>query len=486
VQIDNLATSHGATVSVLHPLVAVAMILAIVALLVLPRKYALVAFLSVALLAPFGQQLYVGGVHVFVARILILVGWMRMAWTKLSSKDDVIPGGLTAIDKVFFFWAIFHALAAILLSRGDMGAIVYQTGFLWDAVGGFFLIRFLIQDEESVVTAIKTFAVVVGVVAMTMLNEKLRDQNVFGYMGSIPILPDVREGSIRARGPFAHAILAGVFAATLLPLFFWMWQSKKSRLVAVAGVIGCTMMVLASASSTPILSYLAVILGCCFWPLRKKMRVLRWGSVILLIVLNIVMKAPVWFLIGHVDIVPGNSSYHRAMLIDTCIRHFGEWWLIGTDQTVNWGIDMWDLSNQFVAEAEGGGLLTFICFILVISWGFGWIGKARKLVEGDRMKEWFLWFLGVALFSHVVSFFGTSYFDQTKFMYYALLSMICVTTSKILAVKQPAEEVNDVGLVNSRFVAASSSPGQRTSDVFPYKHARPFKPRSSYAGKLDK
>jgi hypothetical protein len=179
VQTENLATSHGATVSVLHPLVAVAMLVAVVALLVLPRKYALVAFLSVACLAPFGQQLYVGGVHVFVPRVLILAGWARMAWTKLTSKDGVIAGGLTAIDKVFFSWAVFHALAAILLSRGDMGAIVYQTGFLWDAVGGFFLLRFLIQDEESVVSAIKTFAVVVGIVAMTMLNEKLRDQNVF-------------------------------------------------------------------------------------------------------------------------------------------------------------------------------------------------------------------------------------------------------------------------------------------------------------------
>jgi hypothetical protein len=152
------------------------------------------------------------------------------------------------------------------------------------------------------------------------------------------------------------------------------------------------------------------------------------------------MKAPVWFLITHVDLVAGNSGYHRAMLIDTCVRHFSDWWLIGTNQAMNWGWDMWDMSNQFVAEAEVGGLATFICFVLMISWSFGRIGKARKLAEGDRKQEWFLWFLGIALFSHIVAFFGISYFDQTKFLWFALFAMITTTTSPVLATKTATEE----------------------------------------------
>ncbi|MGI0134222.1 MAG: O-antigen ligase family protein [Candidatus Micrarchaeaceae archaeon] len=430
----------GVAETVLHPIVAVAMILAIIGILLLPRKYAVVPFLLVVFLSPYGQELYIGGVHLFVVRILILTGWARIAWTKLSSKSEICTGGVTAVDKAFFLWAIFRASAGILLYRGASGAIIFQFGFLWDALGGFFLLRFLIQDEESIVRVIKTFAAVAAVLAVTMVNEKLHDQNIFGFLGGVSISPEIREGSIRAQGPFAHAILAGVFAATLLPFFLWLWQSKKARLAAIAGAIGCTIMVVTCASSTPLLAYMAVILGLCFWPLRKYMRMIRWGLVFLLIALALVMKAPVWFLIDHVDLVAGNSGYHRAMLIDTCIRHFSDWWLIGTNQAVNWGFDMWDMSNQFVAEAESGGLATLICFLLMISWSFGRIGRARKLVDGDRKQEWLLWFLGVALFSNIVAFFGISYFDQTKFLWFALFAMITVATAPILATKTVTEE----------------------------------------------
>lgn len=483
-----VAFGGGAGHTVLHPFVAAAMVIGVILILVLPRKYAAAAFLLVVLLSPPGQQLLLAGVHLYVPSILVLAGLARMAQAKLSSKGELFVGGFTSIDKAFFCWAIFRAVASILLNRLDPGAIVYQIGFLLTSMGGFFLLRFLIQDEESVVTVIKTFAFFVAVVAVTMSYEKFHDLNVFGYLGSTSLYPDIREGSIRARGPFEHEILAGVFGATLLPLFLWLWHSKLGRMAAFFGVVGSTAMVLASASSTSLMVYMGVILGCCFWVFRKHMRVFRWGLVIVLILLQIVMKAPVWFVINHVDIVPGNSSYHRAMLIDVFIRHFWDWWLVGTNDAKTWGWDMWDTSNQFVSEGESGGLATFICFIMMISYSFGWIGKARKLVEaeGDRKKEWFLWFLGVALFAHIVGFLGISYFDQTRFMWYALLVMISLATSSILGRKPLAERQIDGGIVDSQLTPAFPSPGQHPSDVFPYKHTQPFKPRSSYAGKLDK
>ena len=67
------------------------------------------------------------------------------------------------------------------------------------------------------------------------------------------------------------------------------------------------------------------------FPFRKNTRAIRWGLVLLLISLHLAMKAPVWMLINHVDLVAGNSGYHRAMLIDACVNHFSEWWLIGVN-----------------------------------------------------------------------------------------------------------------------------------------------------------
>jgi hypothetical protein len=92
-----------------------------------------------------------------------------------------------------------------------------------------------------------------------------------------------------------------------------------------------------------------------------------------------------------------------------------------------------DLCEQWVAEGETGGLATFVCFILLVSHSFGRIGRARKRMLRDRKQEWLLWFIGVALFSHVVAFFGISYFDQTKFSWFALLCIISVATTPAAA-----------------------------------------------------
>jgi len=75
-----------------------------------------------------------------------------------------------------------------------------------------------------------------------------------------------------------------------------------------------------------------------------------------------------------------------------------------------------------------GGLLTLVLFILVIVRGFQRLGRARRAAVGDFKKEFFIWSVGAALFSHVCSFFGTSYFDQTTVGWFTLLAMISAVT----------------------------------------------------------
>jgi hypothetical protein len=152
-----------------------------------------------------------------------------------------------------------------------------------------------------------------------------------------------------------------------------------------------------------------------------------------LIGLNAVMKAPVWFLIARIDLTGSSSSYHRAELVDAFIRHFRDWWLIGTSSNADWGWDMWDVQNQYVNVGESGGLLALVFLILVISRSYGRLGDARKLVDGDRHKEWIIWFLGCSLFAEMVGFFGVNLFDQSHMGWFLLIAMICGVTSPILA-----------------------------------------------------
>ena len=112
------------------------------------------------------------------------------------------------------------------------------------------------------------------------------------------------------------------------------------------------------------------------------------------------------------------------MLIDQTIRHFGDWWLYGVQDTAGWGWDMGDTSNQFVDTAVTGGLITLTFSIARIARAFQRIGIARKSWEGSLGAERRVWALGVCLFSNVVAFWGITYFDQTVIVWYALLAMI--------------------------------------------------------------
>jgi hypothetical protein len=277
-----------------------------------------------------------------------------------------------------------------------------------------------------VARAAKTLAVTALILGVCMVYERHTLVNPFGtYLGGAPTVPEIRDGTARAQATFGHSILAGCFGGTLIPLFVWLW-SKKSWVAAVAGIVGSTLMVLTANSSTPVLAYVAGILGLLLWPVRRKMKAVRWLIVITLAVLAIVMNAPVWFVIAHINVVGGSGGYDRAFLIDTCIRHFRDWWLIGTNQNGNWGYDMWDMSDQFVAEAETGGILTLICFIAIIVKSFSRLGSMRKRVKPKQ--QWLFWCLGSIMLANIFAYFGVAYWDQTQVWWFAFLAMICAVT----------------------------------------------------------
>jgi hypothetical protein len=418
----------GASETVLHPIVLVAMLATIVVLLWRPRRIGLVAFLLSTFLIPAGQQLLIGGVHIFVYRIIVMAGLIRMIQMR-SSRSTLLAGGWNSLDTVFMWYVCLHAIAFISLNY-DSSAIVNQVGFIWDYVGGYLLLRYLIQDDADVTQTIRCFACLVILLAVCMIREQLTGQNIFGILGGVRLSSQIREGRIRSEAVFQHAILAGTFGATLLPLFIWLWKTGKARLLSIAGIVGATVMTLASACSTPIGTYAAGLIAVCFWPLRRSMRTFRWGLGISLILLHIVMKAPVWALIERIDIVQGSSSYHRYELVNQFIRHWSEWWFIGTKTNAEWGDLLFDASNQYVADGISGGIFALTFFISQICYGFSRVARGRKAIERkDRQKALLLWCLGASLFAHVIAFFGIDYFDQIRVSWFALLAMICAATA---------------------------------------------------------
>jgi len=429
VEPQNFRFGGGAADTLLHPLVAVAMLVTIVLIFVLPRKYVIVPFLLTIFLFPYGQCVVLGGVHFFVSRILIIAGLARLAAAQPSSSASRLAGGFNGIDRAFACCAVFSALAFVLLYM-DTAALVNKLGAVLDALGGYFFLRFLIQGWEDVRRTIKMLALIAVVVAVCMLIERLAFRNIFGLLGGVGLVPSVRDGQIRAQGPFEVYVTAGAFGATLPPLFAWLWKSGGAKVAAVLGIISAAIITVTSNTSTALSAYAAGIAALCLWPLRKQMRRIRWGLVITLVGLHLVMKAPVWALIARVDLTGSSSGFHRFMILDNCIRHFSSWWLLGVKDFDTWGWDMFDVGNEYVVYAETGGLISLIFFLAVISRSFGKLGTARKRIAGDRKEEWLLWSLGAALFAHVMAYFGISYFDQVKFAWYVLLAIISAGISE--------------------------------------------------------
>ena len=216
----------------------VILLISLVLILVLPRRYMIHPVLAGVLLIPLGQQMHAFGVHWQAARIITLFGLLRLAAVKISSRSTILPGGYTSVDKAFIWCMICQAVAFILLYQ-QSDAVVNQFGFLIDYIGGYLLVRAVIQDDMDTYRVLKFLAILTAIVALCMLVERATLQNPFGFIAGTEISPAIRNGKVRGQGSFQHALTAGTFAATLLPLFLMLWWSRVAKIAAVTGVIAC-------------------------------------------------------------------------------------------------------------------------------------------------------------------------------------------------------------------------------------------------------
>jgi hypothetical protein len=426
----------------LSPAGLAALIVVALLILVLDRKYLLYLFLLGAILIPGSQVVVVSNLHFQAERVMVLVAGVRCLLGRFMSPQSWPGRPFTSIDKCFALW-VFSDCIMFTLLWGKSEAFTNRLGFVFTSLGAYLVLRMLIRDEEDIDRAIRALALVCVVCGLCMLNEQLTGKNIISEIVGTAADVTVREGKLRAQASFAHPLLAGSFGAVLIPVFVGLWLKGRNRFAAAMGMFGASLMAIASMSSTSVIGILAGI-GClCMWPVRRSLRLIRWVVLTILVTLHLSMKAPVWALISRIDVTGGSSGYHRYMLIDQAIRHFGEWWLVGTTTQALWGWDMWDSIDWYVNEATNGGLLTLLLFVAVLVYGFKKIGIARALADeaGDRTEELFIWALGAALFANALSFIGISYFDQSFIMWCTLLVIISTATTpapEIEAEESPA------------------------------------------------
>jgi hypothetical protein len=319
----------------------------------------------------------------------------------------------------------------------------------------------LVRDLEDIKRLFELMAIVVVPLALAMLTERETERNIFAIFGGVRAITELRGGTLRCQGPFGHPILAGTFGACLLPFFISLWwQGRKYRWLAMAGVVSSATITLTAGSSGPVMAFLAGSFAMALWWFRKYMRLFRWGALTGFCGLALVMKAPVWYLIQRVNIFSGSNGDHRALLIDEFVRHFWEWWLLGTKSTVQWADEnMWDITNQFVWEGVNGGLFTMLLFVLIIVLSFQAVGRVARAVQAvsPRNRGLLVWSLGAAMFAHCTSFLSITYFDQNVVNWYLLLALSStVSATKIKKTSSVPEMQTPVPLIASQELALAN------------------------------
>jgi hypothetical protein len=411
-----------------------------VALLALPRRWAPVPLLAGACYMTLGQGIEIGPFHFTVIRMLAAVGLVRVV-----IRGERFAGRMNGLDWLMIIWAVW-AMISSYFHRDPKEALIFRLGLAYNACGIYFLLRVFCQSLDDVVMLCRVTAILLVPVAVEMFYEKIAFHNLFSVLGGVPEVPQIREGKIRAFGPFAHPILAGTVGAVCLPLMIGLWRQNRKE--ALIGIVTCMGMIYASTSSGPIMSLMAAIGALFMWRYRYRMRLLRWLAIFAYIGVDLVMKVPAYYLLGRIDITGGSTGFHRAELIHSALAHLPEWWLAGTDRTVHWmptGVS-WssnhtDITNHYLQMGVLGGLPLMLLFIAILAKGFSFVGKTLRQAEDNLLPEsqFMTWALGSALFAHVATCISVSYFDQSFLFIYLTLAAIGSAYSTILQpIKKPA------------------------------------------------
>jgi len=385
---------------------------------VLPRAWSLAPLLILACFVPAGQRIVLAGTLDFsFLRILVIAYWVRIFLFQDWRGLRVI-----ALDYAVIAWVLVGSFVYVLL-RMDFPAVVNRLGFTYESLGLYVTMRCMLGNWARVERAIAVLAVLALPVAVFFLVEQATGRNLFSVMGGVPEQTLVREGRVRAQGAFSHPIIAGCFWANVVVLCAGMFMARRRAALMVCGFAGACLIVVACASSTPVLAVLVGGLGMALAYVRGWIGYLRLGFAGMLVFLHFVMEAPIWHLISRISAVGGSTGWHRYHLIDAAIRNFGEWAVLGVETTMHWGHGLRDVTNQYVLEGVRGGVWTLALFLLVLVLAFRAVGKGLRRSPSRRGVFWVQWAVGVSLLVHATNFVAVSYFGQGLVAFYLSLAL---------------------------------------------------------------
>jgi hypothetical protein len=446
------------------------LIVSAIALLTLPRKWAPIPLLASCLYVTIGQGVDLGPFSLPIYRITLAVGVLRVILRR------EMPDSINTIDKLIALWGGWTIFASLFHEWAPGSGPVYASGFVYNIVLVYFLTRTWCRDLGELAGVLRIVAWLLAPVAAAMVAEHLIEKNIFGVLfGGVSDTVTMRDGKIRAQGPFVHPLLAGTVGAVCFPLLVGIW--RRYRFSATIGLAACLVIVPASSSSGPLMSLLIGMLALFMWYFRPWVRTVRWAIVGAYICAEILMTRPAYYLISKIDLTGSSTGWHRSRLIQMAFSHISEWWAFGTDYTLHWmglAVDgnakMSDITNYYLWMGIVGGLPAMLLLIAVLWRAFVWVGKSIDNTSIELQEHRFLiWCLGAGLLAHAVTSLSMGYQDQSMTFFWlnvgaisSLYPLVAAASVKRDAASRPfrPEPTRPVPLMLRGLQPVTNTPGK--------------------------
>jgi hypothetical protein len=412
--------------------------------LMAPRRWALLSFAAGILYITQGQTIHLVGFAVYPTRFLEVAGAYRV-WRRGEFRFN----SLTPLDKSFLLLAVY---TFTVYGLRTLDGFFYQLGFGLDAILCLITFTGLLHDFDDFDWFLKGLAVLLVPYVGLVWFDRMTGRNLFEFMGGLTTDYYSRGGKPRCMGSFRHPSLMGSFGATFIAVYLPLLYKPQYRRYAWVGLIACSGLVIASNSGGPVNTAGIVFASWALWKLRRRMRMVRWGILAILVSLSLVMKAPIYYLPAKVSSITGGGGYHRSYLIEHALQDIDKWFLAGVDltETSDWfpyvleatgGADM---TNNFLSYGVRAGMGAVIIVVVMLVLAFKYLGtslaEARALgSEHERM----LWGLGALLTAHISNWFSISYWDQFSVVFYLHFAVICALTKIVLSQQERKTEIID-------------------------------------------
>jgi hypothetical protein len=350
----------------------------------------------------------------FDVAVSVLRGNLRLVW-----PDLLILGAVG--------WICFAIFQTTPMPASAVASIAQTL----DMAVAYLFVRIAFRSLSDVRVFLLLFlpglAITSAVIAVEAISHKPFMQSTFAKLtgASTPLRYDYRLGLLRARGPFPHPILAGIFIASFLPLYWLSGLRKGAWVLGVLAAIGAFF----SVSSAALLS-LAMGAGLVAYNwASERIAFLTWRLFLIVIAMVVVVielgtNSGTFNLMMQFGALNTTSAYNRVLIWEYGSQNVLQrpWFGLGYADWDRPGWMMGSVDHYWLLLAMQFGIVSPVLLGLALIWG-GVALIQRTMVANftdARLQRGLIFAMAV----YAIAAISVSLWLQAQVWFFVLIAMV--------------------------------------------------------------